>query len=137
MKLIWRACTDVHLPSRQKLDEVVIEEHYSDCGSQVADFGLARGGRNGAAKFEPVTTEVRGTPGVSIIWSYEFRRLIIFIDGENNQDQVNFLVVLLIWILHLVEFKSREDINHFQKIANSDSSLLTDAPVTRLHGSRV
>lgn len=31
---------------------------------QIADFGLAHAGRSGKTKFELVTTEVRGTPGV-------------------------------------------------------------------------
>lgn len=50
----------------------------------MVDFGLVCGGRNGVVKFELVIIEVCGILGVFIIWFYEFRRLIIFIDGENN-----------------------------------------------------
>lgn len=33
---------------------------------QIADFGLAHAGNNGDARFEPVTTEVHGTPGLFV-----------------------------------------------------------------------
>lgn len=34
-----------------------------NCHLQVADFGLAHAAESGATMFEPVFTEVRGTPG--------------------------------------------------------------------------
>lgn len=52
----------------------ITECHWKVYCLQIADFGLAHAGRRGNAKFELVTTEVRGTPGEFVF--YMARRLV-------------------------------------------------------------
>lgn len=37
--------------------------------SQIADFGLAQASKDGSVCFEPVNTEIRGTPGIKFFSS--------------------------------------------------------------------